>query len=94
VLLKQPGAVPAGAGGEGCIEEFAPLVWHSAQTEALLGSVFVWVRAPPRQGAGAWGAFTPWQEKQDDDAMPPWKSVPWQDWQAVNPFVCVFAAEP
>jgi hypothetical protein len=52
VLLKQPG-VPGVA-----------FRWQKAHTEALLGSVFVWVYvepAEPRHGAEACGALTPWQ---------------------------------
>lgn len=41
VLLKQPGAVPAGAGWDGFLVEFAPPAWQEAQTEALPGSVVV-----------------------------------------------------
>ncbi len=40
VLLKQPGAVPAGAGGDGgAIGELAPFRWHWAHTAALPWSV-------------------------------------------------------
>jgi hypothetical protein len=42
VLLKQPGAVPAGAGVSGSLVEFAPLVWHFAHSGALLIAVNVW----------------------------------------------------
>jgi hypothetical protein len=36
VLLKQPGAVPAGAGGlGGATGEFWPFAWQKAQTEAF-----------------------------------------------------------
>jgi hypothetical protein len=91
VLLKQPGAVPAGAGGEGWTEELEPFVWQSAQTDALPGFVVVWVRDPPLQGAAGCGALTPWQVKQDVLAMPPAKSAPWHNWQEANPPDWVFA---
>jgi hypothetical protein len=42
VLLKHPGAVTAGAAGDGGdTGEFIPFVWHFAQTEALPVLVFV-----------------------------------------------------
>ena len=47
VLLKHPGAVPAGAEAD---------LWHCAHTCAFDGSVSVWVYGAPRQGAGACGA--------------------------------------
>jgi hypothetical protein len=94
VLLKQPGAVPAGAGGEGWTEELAPFVWQSAQTEALSGLVFACVVAALLQGADGCGALTPWQVKQDALTMPPEKSAPWHDWQEANPPDWVFAGVP
>ena len=43
VLLKHPGAVPAGAGGlGGGIGESAPFLWQKMHTEAFPGSVVVW----------------------------------------------------
>ena len=42
VLLKQPGAVPAGGVEEGFLVEFAPLLWHFAHSAALLIAVNVW----------------------------------------------------
>ena len=43
VLLKQPGAVPAGAAGlGGAIGEFAPFEWQKAQTGAFPAAVLVW----------------------------------------------------
>ncbi len=47
VLLKQPGAVPAGAGAAGWFGGFKadPGKWHWAQTTALEGSVVLCVRA-------------------------------------------------
>ena len=42
VLLKHPGAVPAGAGGDGgAIGELAPFAWHCTQTGAFEESVEV-----------------------------------------------------
>jgi hypothetical protein len=42
VLLKHPGAVPAGAGGLGAaIGEFAPAVWQKAHTGAFPVAVVV-----------------------------------------------------
>lgn len=94
VLLKQPGVVPAGAGVTGTMEEFAPLAWHWAQMGALPWFVFVWVYVPPLQGARAWGAFTPWQEKQDIAEIPPEKSVAWHSWQIAKPLDWAFAEAP
>jgi hypothetical protein len=92
VLLKQPGAVPAGAGVEGCREELAPWLWQTLQPAALLASVLVWVRPPifDRHGLGEWGAMTPapWQPalfRQEVPTLPPAKSVPWQAWQRASP---------
>ena len=43
VLLKQPGGVPAGAGGlGGAIGEFAPFKWHWAHTAAFSSAVLAW----------------------------------------------------
>lgn len=43
VLLKHPGGVPPGAGGEGGgIGEFAPSVWQKAHTDAFPSAVLVW----------------------------------------------------
>jgi hypothetical protein len=56
--------------------------------------VLVWVKAPPRQGAGACGAFTPWQEEQATEDMPPLKSFPWHDWQEKKPWACALAWAP
>lgn len=42
VLLKQPGAVPAGAAVAGFSVLFAPFVWHFAHSGALLIAVKVW----------------------------------------------------
>jgi hypothetical protein len=92
--LKHPGAVPAGAGGEGWTEELAPFVWQSAQTVALSGLVFACVVAALLQGADGCGALTPWQVKQDTLTMPPEKSAPWHDWQDANPPDWVFAGVP
>ena len=65
VLLKQPGAVPAGAEAD---------LWHCAHTGAFDGSVSVWVYGAPRQGAGACGE--PWHRKHDTFAEPPAKLAP------------------
>ena len=76
MLLKQPGAVPAGAGGDGgAIGELAPFVWHNAQTEALPVAVVVWVYAPVIHDVGC-GALPPWQVEQAVLAVPPEKSAP------------------
>jgi hypothetical protein len=95
VLLKQPGDVPGEAGVVGCREEFAPLVWQSAQTAALLSSVVVCVLVPLAQFWG-WGAFMPWQEEQAVLEIPPEKSVPWHSWQLAKPpsELDCFAAAP
>jgi hypothetical protein len=43
VLLKQPAAVPAGAGGlGGAIGEFAPFWWQKAHAEAFPSAVVLW----------------------------------------------------
>jgi hypothetical protein len=43
VLLKHPGAVPAGAGGlGGAIGEFAPFRWQKTHTVAFPSAVDVW----------------------------------------------------
>jgi hypothetical protein len=55
VLLKQPAAVPAGAGVEGWFAGLfgEPVKWHLAQAGALAGSVVEWVNpARPSQGLG------------------------------------------
>lgn len=92
--MKQPGAVPAAAGVSGFTVEFAPFVWQTAQTVALLWSVVVCVRPGERQGLGEWGAFTPWQVKQDTPAVPPAKPEPWQVWQPANPFTVALTVAP
>ena len=66
VLLKHPGAVPAGAGVAGWFAGLFgdPGKWHCAHTVAFPAStVVVWVYGEPakaRQGLGACGALTPW----------------------------------
>jgi hypothetical protein len=58
VLLKHPGAVPAGAGGlGGAIGEFAPFRWQNAQTAAFPSAVVVWTYVSPVRHWDAWGAF-------------------------------------
>ncbi|PJB30843.1 MAG: hypothetical protein CO109_13150 [Deltaproteobacteria bacterium CG_4_9_14_3_um_filter_65_9] len=66
MLLKHPGAVPAGAGVAGWFAGLFgdPWKWHFAQIGAFAGSVFVWENVAPaeaRHGLGACGALTPWQ---------------------------------
>jgi len=92
VLLKHPGAVPAGAGAAGWFGGLfgEPGKWHCAQTVAFDGSVSVCVVPAPRQGAGACGhvAVAPWQAallKHDTFAPPPEKLFPWQIWQEAKP---------
>jgi hypothetical protein len=86
VLLKHPGAVPAGAGvagwPAGLFED--PGKWHCAQTGAFAVFVVVCVYVGPRQGAFGCGAGG-WQVKQDTCAPPPEKLFPWQIWQEANP---------
>jgi hypothetical protein len=87
VLLKHPGAVPAGAGVAGW---FGGLFgdsgkWHCAQTGAFESFVSTWVYVGPRHGCAGCGALTPWQEKHDTRAPLPVKSLPWQIWQAAKP---------
>ena len=58
VLLKHPGAVPAGAGGlGGAIGEFAPFRWQYAHTAAFPVSVFVWTYVSPVRHCDACGEF-------------------------------------
>lgn len=58
VLLKHPGAVPAGAGGlGGGIGEFAPAVWQKAHTGAFPVAVVVWTYASPASHCDACGEF-------------------------------------
>jgi hypothetical protein len=90
VLLKHPGAVPAGADVAGWFTGLFcdPRKWHFAQTGAFAGSVFVWVSvvpAEPRHGLRACGALTPWQVKQVSPPRTVRKSAPWQIWQEANP---------
>ena len=87
VLLKHPGAVPAGAGVGGWFAGlFAdPGKWHRAQTGAFEAFVVVWVNVGPRQGAAGCGALRPWQGKHDTCDPPPEKLLPWQIWQEANP---------
>jgi hypothetical protein len=85
VLLKHPGAVPAGAGVDGGCGGFvlAPLAWQLTQTTAFTGSVFVCVLSVPvaRQGLRGCGELTPlpWQPavfRQETPEPPPAKSFP------------------
>jgi hypothetical protein len=105
VLLKHPGGVPAGAGGEGgAIGEFAPPVWQKAHTEAFPGSVVLWFLALVGSHWDGWGESTPapWQAlllRQETFTTPPSKFVPelWHVWQKANPFEpegAPFAAVP
>ena len=74
VLLKQPGAEPAGAGNEGgAMGEFAPFAWQSAHTEAFPVLVSVCVYVPVIHDVGC-GPLPPWQLKHEICAMPPEKS--------------------
>jgi len=42
--LKQPGVVPAGAGGDGGeMGEFVPFAWQSTHTGAFAWFVLVWL---------------------------------------------------
>jgi hypothetical protein len=62
VLLKHPGAVPAGAGVAGWFGGLFgdPGKWHCAQTGAFAVFVSTWVYVEiPRQGAGGCGERTP-----------------------------------
>ena len=93
VLLKQPGAVPAGAGLAGWPAGLAdaPGKWHWAQTGALEASVVAWFEpAALCQGLAGWGAATPWQLVQallvpSEASRPEAKLVPWQTWQEARP---------
>jgi hypothetical protein len=81
VLLKQPGAVPAGAAGlGGAIGEFAPFAWHNAHTAAFASAVVVWTLASlERQLAGCGVLPAPrWQAafRQVTWDPPPEKSLP------------------
>jgi hypothetical protein len=94
VLLKQPGAVPGGAGVGGWPAGlFAePAKWHRAHTAAFAALVVVCVLAPPSHGAGEWGAATvaPWQPavlRQVVPEVPPPNLDPWQTWQGAKPFI-------
>ena len=59
VLLKHPGAVPAGAGGLGAaIGEFAPFRWQYAHTVAFPVPVVVWTYVSPVRHWPAWGEAT------------------------------------
>ncbi len=99
VLLKQPGAVPAGAGiGGNPAGLFCdPEKWHPAQTSAFAVSVLVCVKAVApgmRQGLRGCGALTPWQVEQAIPAPPPEKLLPWQIWHEAKPeFPGAFFAE-
>ncbi len=98
VALKHPGAVPAGADGDGGgIGELAPFVWQSAQTAALPWSVVVWVYVSVGSHVVGCGALPPWQEEQAVWAIPPEKFAPWHVSQDAKPAVVVgadFAATP
>lgn len=101
VLLKHPGGVPAGAGGDGGpIGEFAPSKWHWAHTEAFSSAVLVWTYVSPERQAAGWGDWPgpPWQPalRQDTCAPPPEKSSAWQIWQETNPELpgTAFADDP
>jgi hypothetical protein len=87
VLLKHPGAVPAGAGVAGWFGGLfgEPGKWHCAQTGAFEPFVSVCVTADPRQGPAGCGAGTPWQSAQAIPAPPPEKFLAWQIWQEANP---------
>jgi hypothetical protein len=90
VLLKHPGAVPAGAGAEGWLGGFAedPKKWQPEQTGAFPGSVVVCVDPDDAcQGLAGCGALTPWQVevKQETPDPPPAKLFPWQIWHAAKP---------
>ena len=92
MLLKHPGAVPAGAGVAGW---FAGLFgesrkWHFAQTGAFAVSVVVWVYGDPCHGLRGCGETTPdpWHAamlRQDGADVLPAKLFPWQIWQEANP---------
>ena len=86
VLLKHPGAVPAGAGVGGWFAGLFgdPGKWHRAHTGAFAGSVFVWVYGAPRHGTGGCGGL-PWQLAHRMFGGPVVKSSPWQIWQEANP---------
>ena len=67
VALKQPGAVPAGAGVAGFSTELAPLAWHLKHSGALATLVFTWLgvaRVAPSQGRSGCGALV-WQLLQE-----------------------------
>ena len=58
VLLKHPGAVPAGAGGlGGAIGEFVPSRWQKAHTGAFPSAVDVWTYVSPVRHWEACGEF-------------------------------------
>lgn len=60
VLLKHPGAVPAGAGGlGGGSGEFAPFRWQKAHTVAFPPAVDVWTKASPGSQFDGCGVPTP-----------------------------------
>jgi hypothetical protein len=62
VLLKQPGEVPAGAGGlGGATGEFAPFAWQKTHTEAFPSAADVWTYVSPVRHCDGCGALTAWQ---------------------------------
>ena len=69
VLLKHPGAVPAGAGLAGFMPEFAPPAWHLKHSGAFPASVNTWfgcatVVPPVQRALSGCGAFV-WHDLHD-----------------------------
>jgi hypothetical protein len=84
VLLKHPGGVPAGAGGDGGgIGDLEAFRWHWAHTDAFAGSVSVCLYTLNERQLLGWGGV--WQRKQEIFAPPPEKSPAWQIWQETKP---------
>ena len=73
VLLKQPGAVPLGAGGVGVTDELAPFAWHLKHSGAFWKLTKVWLGSVSEvliQGLLGCGALV-WQALQETPERPP-----------------------
>jgi uncharacterized membrane protein YagU involved in acid resistance len=88
VLLKQPGAVPAGGTVSGFRLEFAPAVWHFAHSGAFALAVSTWFDFSSvvlTQGLSGCGAFV-WQLLHEI-AGPLSNVVPWHFAHRANPAI-------